>query len=142
MATGEALGPDGLEVPRPGYRRVRLEDRSDDRYQGAFVRELAKDRAMSRRYLLVKLDTSNVNEGDLAEVYKTEDERHFPAIGSRLKPDGDRRFGELTRNHLPEDKGSAKYRQAIILEGSAVSSPFINSEVREGGIIQFGGKDQ
>jgi RNA polymerase sigma-70 factor (ECF subfamily) len=141
-ATEETLGPDGLEVPRPGYRWVRLEDRSDDRYEGAIIRELAKDRAMSRKYLLVKLDTCNVNEGDLAEVYKTEDERDFPAIGFRLKPDGARRFGDLTRNHLPEDKGKTKYRLAIILEGSAVSAPFINSEVRDGGIIQFGGKDQ
>ena len=141
MATEKSLGPDGLEVPRPGYRWVRLEDRHEDRYEGAIIRELARDGATRRKYLLVKLDTSNVNERDLAEVYQTGDERQFPAIGFRLKPDGGRRFGELTGNHLPEDQGKTKYRLAIIVEGCVVASPFINSEVRDGGIIEFGGKD-
>jgi RNA polymerase sigma factor (sigma-70 family) len=140
-ATEQTVGPDGLEAPRPGYQWVRLEDRHDDRYEGAILREPAKDGVTRRKYLLVKLDTSNVNEGDLAEVYKTNDERHAPAIGFRLKPDGARRFGELTRKHLPEDQGRTKYRLAIIVEGSAVASPFINSEIRDGGLIAVGGKD-
>jgi RNA polymerase sigma factor (sigma-70 family) len=139
-ASEQALGPEGREKPPTGYRWVRLESRHDDRYEGAIIREEGVAPA-ARRYLLVKLDTYNVNEGDLARVYKTEDERRFPAIGFRFKPDGSRRFGDLTRTHLPEDGGLFKYRLAIIVEGAVLSSPFIAAEVRDGAIIELGGME-
>ena len=88
--------------------------------------------------VLVKLDPQNLTERDLLEVKTTRDERGRPAISFKLTRDGSERFGTLTRAHLPEEKGTFKYRLALIVEGVVVLMPAINSEIRDRGIIEFG----
>jgi hypothetical protein len=133
-AVEKAKSPDGLANPPSGYRWVRVDERSLDLHEGDIIREEAEPGGKRRKYLLVKLDPYNVTEADLARVEKANDEQHQSAIAVYFKPDGARRFGELTRAHLPEDTGGRfqfKYRLAIIIDGVAVSGPFINSVVRE-----------
>lgn len=92
------------------------------------------------RWILVKLDPQNISEKDLSRVYATTDERQGGAIGFRLTRDGGTRFGQLTREHLPEKGSTFKYRVGIILDGRLLTAPIINSEIREAGIIELGQK--
>ena len=52
--------------------------------------------------------------------------------------EGGRKFGALTREHLPEENGNFKYQLAILLDNVVQSAPSINSEIRDSGIIEGG----
>jgi hypothetical protein len=135
-AIARALKPDGTRATPDGYRWVKVADNiKQDSIPGALFHSEGPE---NTRRLLVKLDPQNVTDKDLHRVYKTEDERLRPAIGFVFDQQGGLRFGALTRAHLPEDNGATKYALAIILEGVAVSAPFINSEIRDQGIIEMG----
>ena len=53
---------------------------------------------------------------------------------------GARQFGQLTREHLPEEGDAFKYQLAILLDNLVMSAPSINSEIRDQGIIEGGGQ--
>ncbi len=143
-AVAKALKADGMKTPPDGYRLVTVhESFKDNEPQDDIVRIIRKDTGPDgkpRRQLLVKLDPQNVTEKDVASFEKTKNDRDQAAILLRFTPDGARRFGRLTRNHLPEEGDAFKYRLAIIIDGDAVSAPVINSEIRDAAIIEFGGK--
>ena len=86
------------------------------------------------------LDPQDITERDLLVVKKVPDERGQPAISFRLTPDGAKRFGAMTRAHLPKNEGEfvQRYRLALIVQGTVVATPFVNSEIRDAGIIEFG----
>jgi hypothetical protein len=135
-AIARALKPDGTRATPDGYRWVKVADIiRDDSIPGALFHSEGPEKT---RRILVKLDPQNVTEKDLQRVYKTEDSRLGPAIGFVFDQQGALRFGALTRAHLPEDDGATKYALAIILEGVAVSAPFIFTEIRDQGIIEMG----
>ena len=71
-------------------------------------------------------------------MYDTQDERLRRAIGFSLTRAGARKFGTLTREHLPEADGGFKYQLGIILDGRLLTAPAINSEIRDTGIIELG----
>ena len=73
-------------------------------------------------------------------VYSTQDERLQPAVGFVFNRQGARKFGQLTREHLPEEGGAFKYQLAILLDNLVMSAPSINSEIRDQGIIEGGGQ--
>ena len=58
--------------------------------------------------------------------------------GSSSPGPGPRKFGALTREHLPEANDTFKYQLGIILDGRLMSAPVINSEIRDAGIIELG----
>ena len=90
--------------------------------------------------ILVNVDRQNVTGKYLARVYSTQDERLQPAVGFVFKREGARKFGQLTREHLPEEGDAFKYQLAILLDNLVMSAPSINSEIRESGIIEGGGQ--
>jgi uncharacterized protein (TIGR03067 family) len=141
-AIEQARSPDGLKNLPAGYRWARMDDRYRlDRGEGDIVREEPAPDGKPRRYLLVKLGPQDLTEQDVARVQKPQDWREQPAILLRFKPEGARRLGELTRTHLPEKTGDTsdfKYKIAIIIEGVVISAPFINSEIRDAAIVEFG----
>jgi preprotein translocase subunit SecD len=119
---------------KAGYRWVKVDPRNRESLEGLFTRV----EAGKGRMLLVKLDSQDVTERDLREVEATPDERGRPAIAFWLTRGGARRFGALTRAHLPEDQGAFKYHLALIVEGMVVGLPTIQSEIGDSGVIQFG----
>lgn len=125
---------DAGAVEGPGYRWFKVDPGQKPWLDGLITREDGAGGLM----VLVKLDPQNLTERDFREVKDVADERGLPAISFILTKDAATRFGTLTRTHLPEDGGTFKYRLALIVEGAVVSTPMINSEIRNAGIIEFG----
>ena len=91
-------------------------------------------------YILCNLDRQDVTGKYLSRTYPTTDERLQPAVGFQFNRQGARRFGQLTREHLPEEGDAFKYQLAILLDNLVMSAPSINSEIRDSGIIEGGGQ--
>ena len=91
-------------------------------------------------YILCNLDRQEVTGKYLSRTYPTTDERLQPAVGFQFNRQGARRFGQLTREHLPEEGDAFKYQLAILLDNLVMSAPSINSEIRDSGIIEGGGQ--
>lgn len=91
-------------------------------------------------YILCNLDRQDVTGKYLSRVFATTDERLQPAVGFQFNRQGARRFGQLTREHLPEEGDAFKYQLAILLDNLVMSAPSINSEIRDSGIIEGGGQ--
>ncbi len=91
-----------------------------------------------KKFILVQLDRHDVSEKDLTRVFPDVDERLNPAVRFEFSRAGARKFGALTREHLPEANDSFKYQLGIILDGLLMSAPVINSEIRDAGIIELG----
>ena len=119
-----------------GYRWVKVDPPTSQSLEG-LVAKVDNDKA---QMVLVKLDPQDITERDLLVVKKVPDERGRPAISFQLTPDGAKRFGAITRAHLPVNKGEFvhRYRLALIVQGTVVALPMVNSEVRDAGIIEFG----
>jgi preprotein translocase subunit SecD len=143
-AVEKAKSPDGLKNPPPGYRWAGVDERYQlDLREGDIVREGPEIGGKSRKYLLVRLDSYGITEKDLSRAEKANDDRQRPAIRLDFTKEGGRRFGELTRTHLPEDTGGKfdyKHKLAIIIDGMVVSAPLINTEIRNAAIIELGGE--
>jgi SecD/SecF fusion protein len=102
----------------------------------AIVRDQPKGNGVTDRYILIRLDRYNVTGELLSRTYPTQDERVQPAVGFVFNSVGARKFGSLTREHVPEEGGAFKYRLAILLDGLVMSAPSLNSEIRDSGIIE------
>jgi SecD/SecF fusion protein len=102
------------------------------------IREAPDGPGRVKQSVLVKLDRHNVSEKDLRRVFPDVDEHLNPAVRIEFSPAGGRKFGALTREHLPEEGGAFKYQLGIILDGLLMSAPVINSEIRDSGIIEGG----
>jgi hypothetical protein len=119
----------------PGYRWFKVNPRCEGTFDGLVTREEnGKVTAV-----LVKLDPQNVTERDVERVAQDKDERGEPSLSFFLTSDGAKRLGALTRAHLPANGGAFKYHLAVIVDGVVFSIPVINGEIRDAGIIQFGG---
>ncbi len=103
------------------------------------VREEKPSPGKTELYILVVHDRQDVTGKYLSRVYSTTDEHVQPAVGFAFKPQGARRFGTLTREHLPESD-DFRYQLAILLDHVVMSAPSINSEIRDQGIIEGGGQ--
>jgi SecD/SecF fusion protein len=60
------------------------------------------------RYVLYKVDKQEVTGKLLAKAEAQTDDHYQPAVGFVFNRTGGRKFGELTRAHLPEEQGSFK----------------------------------
>jgi SecD/SecF fusion protein len=90
------------------------------------------------RFILYKVDKQDVTGKLLASASAQQDDHYQPAVGFVFNRTGGRKFGDLTRAHLPEDGGSFKYQLAILLDGVVQSAPSINQEIGASGIIEGG----
>ena len=90
------------------------------------------------RYVLYKVDRQDVTGKLLARAEPQQDDHYQPAVGFVFNRTGGRKFGDLTRAHLPEEGGNFKYQLAILLDGVVQSAPSINQEIRDSGIIEGG----
>jgi len=102
------------------------------------VREEQVSEGLTEIYILCVLDRQNVTGAYLSRASVQTDERLQPAVGFQFNRQGARRFGQLTREHLPEEGGAFKYQLAILLDNLVMSAPSINSEIRDSGIIEGG----
>jgi SecD/SecF fusion protein len=119
---------------------IRGGDPNNPRPGDPIVREDQVAPGRVERSILCNLDRQSVTGKYLARVYPTQDERLQPAVGFVFNRQGARKFGQLTREHLPEEGGAFKYQLAILLDGLVMSAPSINSEIRDQGIIEGGGQ--
>src|SRR5262249_19575433 len=119
---------------------IRGGDPSSPRPSDPIIREDQVTPGRIERSILCNLDRQAVNGKHLARVYSTQDERLQPAVGFVFNRQGARKFGQLTREHLPEEGGAFKYQLAILLDNLVMSAPSINSEIRDQGIIEGGGQ--
>jgi SecD/SecF fusion protein len=115
-------------------------DPNNPRPTDNIVREEKLSPGYSELYILCVLDRQNVTGSFLSRTYATSDERLQPAVGFQFNRQGARRFGQLTREHLPEEGEAFKYQLAILLDKLVMSAPSINSEIRDQGIIEGGGQ--
>jgi SecD/SecF fusion protein len=119
---------------------IRGGDPSNPRPTDPIVREEKVSPGRSESYILCTLDRQNVTGSFLSRAYATTDERLQPAVGFQFNRQGARKFGQLTREHLPEEGEAFKYQLAILLDNLVMSAPSINSEIRDSGIIEGGGQ--
>jgi SecD/SecF fusion protein len=91
-------------------------------------------------YILCNLDRAGqeVTGKYLRQVRPDVDERLQPAVRFEFDRQGARKFGNLTREHLPQEGDAFKYQLAILLDNLVMSAPVINSEIRDSGIIEGG----
>jgi SecD/SecF fusion protein len=118
---------------------IRAGDPANPRPDDPIIREEQVAPGRTELYILCVRDRQEVTGKYLARVYATQDEHLQPAVGFAFDRRGARRFGQLTREHLPE-ADEFKYRLAIILDHVVMSAPSINSEIRDQGIIEGGGQ--
>jgi SecD/SecF fusion protein len=119
---------------------IRGGDPNSPRPSDPIIREDQVAPGRVERSILCNLDRQTVTGKYLARVYSTQDERLQPAVGFVFNRQGARKFGQLTREHLPEEGGAFKYQLAILLDSLVMSAPSINSEIRDQGIIEGGGQ--
>ncbi|MFO0953877.1 MAG: protein translocase subunit SecD [Isosphaeraceae bacterium] len=130
-----------------GYRvaynpsNIRGGDPMNPRGSDPIVREEKVAPGKTELYILLVKDRQDVSGKYLnpAGVKATTDEHLQPAVGFAFNRQGARKFGTLTREHLPE-ADDFKYQLAIVLDHVVMSAPSINSEIRDQGIIEGGGQ--
>ncbi len=115
-------------------------DASNPRPMDPIIREEKVAPGRTEIYILCEQDRQNVTGSLLSRTYATSDERLQPAVGFQFNHQGARKFGQLTREHLPEEGDAFKYQLAILLDNLVMSAPSINSEIRDSGIIEGGGQ--
>ena len=91
-------------------------------------------------YILCNLDRpgQEVTGKYLRQVRSDLDDRMQPAVRFEFDHSGARKFGQLTRDHTPEENDAFKYQLAILLDNLVMSAPVINSEIRDSGVIEGG----
>jgi SecD/SecF fusion protein len=101
------------------------------------VREKPIGPGMVKKLILYKKpsERQNVTGKELSRVYATQDTQLQPAVGFDFNRQGGRKFGSLTREHMPEEDGF-RYRLAILLDDLVKSAPVIEDEIRDQGIIR------
>ena len=102
------------------------------------VREEKTSAGHTELYILCVRDRENVTGQYLSRTYSMQDDQLQPAVGFNFDRQGARRFGKLTREHLPEADGF-HYQLAILLDKVVMSAPQINGEIRDSGQITGGG---
>ncbi len=108
------------------------------------VREVTSGPGQAEAYILYDAprQREDVTGENLVDVRQIPDPQMRPAVGFNLDREGARRFGALTRGHLPRDDGQFKYHLAILLDGLVQSAPVINGEIRDSGMIEMGGRSE
>jgi SecD/SecF fusion protein len=119
---------------------IRAGNPSDPQPSDPIVREEPITAGRTETYILVVEDRQNVTGVYLSRAYQQTDEKLQPAVGFQFNRQGARKFGQLTREHLPEEGGRFHYQLAILLDNLVMSAPAINSEIRDSGIIEGGGQ--
>lgn len=113
-------------------------DPANPRPSDLIVREEKVSPGRSELWILCVKDRQDVTGKYLSGVSATTDEHLQPAVRFTFDRQGARRFGTLTREHLP-DAEEFRYQLAIVLDHIVMSAPAINSEIRDSGIIEGGG---
>jgi SecD/SecF fusion protein len=107
----------------------------DDPYLA--IRSVDRGNGVEERYVLYKAEAQPVTGDMLERVYPTEDSRLQPAVGFVFRPQGANRFGRLTREYSPGQRGGDfQYHLAILLDDLVMSAPVIRQEIRDNGIIE------
>ena len=101
------------------------------------IREEKTSPGHTELYILCLRDRENVTGQYLSRTYSTTDEHLQPAVGFNFDRQGARRFGKLTREHMPEADGF-HYQLAILLDKVVMSAPSLNNEIRDSGVIEGG----
>jgi len=121
--------------------RIHAGDPNNPSPSDVIIREEKVAPGRIETYILCNLDRQGqeVTGKYLRQVRPDMDERLQPAVRFEFDRTGARKFGQLTREHLPEEAGDAfKYQLAILLDNLVMSAPVINSEIRDSGIIEGG----
>ncbi|MGP0064417.1 MAG: protein translocase subunit SecD [Isosphaeraceae bacterium] len=120
--------------------RIRGGDPSRPDPSDPIIREEKVAPGRTETWILYNLDRpgQEVTGKYLRQVRPDYDERLQPAVRFEFNLPGARRFGTLTREHLPEEGDKFKYQLAILLDNLVMSAPVINSEIRDSGIIEGG----
>ncbi|MGO9465398.1 MAG: protein translocase subunit SecD [Isosphaeraceae bacterium] len=121
--------------------RIRGGDPNNPSPSDVIIREEKVAPGRIETFILCNLDRQGqeVTGKYLRQVRPDMDERLQPAVRFEFDRTGARKFGQLTREHLPEEAGDAfKYQLAILLDNLVMSAPVINSEIRDSGIIEGG----
>src|SRR5262249_15491330 len=119
---------------------IRAGDTSSPSSGDVIIREEKVAPGRVETYILCNMDRQGqeVTGKYLRQVRPDVDERLQPAVRFEFDRQGARRFGNLTREHLPEEGDAFKYQLAILLDNLVMSAPVINSEIRDSGIIEGG----
>ncbi len=103
---------------------------------------LVQRSAGKRREALVLLDQYNVTGEYLASADKDIDpQTGGPMVSFTLDAKGGRRFERLTGDNLPNPTTQAKRQLGIVLDKKLISSPYVNSTIKNRGQITVGGDE-
>jgi SecD/SecF fusion protein len=103
------------------------------------IRSVPRGNGVEERYVLYKVEPESRSvTGDMLEsVYPTTDEKIQPAVGFIFKASGANKFGRLTREFSPVNRGGDfYYHLAILLDDVVMSAPIIKQEISNQGIIE------
>ncbi len=94
------------------------------------VREEKVAPGRTETWILCNLDRPGreVTGKYLKQVRPDVDDRLQPAVRFEFNSRGASRFGDLTRDHKPEEGGAFRYQLAILLDNLVMSAPALNSE--------------
>jgi SecD/SecF fusion protein len=120
--------------------RIRGGDPNRPDPSDVIIREEKVGPGRTETWILFNLDRpgQEVTGKYLRQVRPDFDEKLQPAVRFEFNLPGARRFGTLTREHIPEEGDKFKYQLAILLDNLVMSAPVINSEIRDSGIIEGG----
>jgi SecD/SecF fusion protein len=120
--------------------RIRGGDPNRPDPSDVIIREEKVAPGRTETWILFNLDRAGqeVTGKYLRQVRPDYDERLQLAVRFEFNLPGARRFGKLTREHIPEEGDKFKYQLAILLDNLVMSAPVINSEIRDSGIIEGG----
>ncbi len=107
----------------------------DDFQMSPEVLGAARETETGGRQVLIRIDPYNVDGGYLSRAaggfYQGQRVVEFS-----FDANGARRFGQLTRNNLPDETTGFFRHLGIVLDNEVLSAPRINSEIRERGQIE------
>jgi preprotein translocase subunit SecD len=130
-------------ITRRGFLELRLvNDRSDEiianhwpippDYEVMQSIEVGPGQQTPSRFV-VKKTAENGLAGDFVETARVvENSFGEPQISFTMKPDGARRFAELTTQYSPDRQTGQKHFVAIILDSELYSAPFIKDPIVDG----------
>lgn len=116
-----------------GRKMVLARWQPDDRNLGFTDRNMTRIDDDGERYVLVFRDPYNI-QGKHLESVRPDNKNLQVVLSFKFKPEGGRLFRNLTSEYKPE--GDRKYQLGVILDGRLRSSPNINQEIGDAGIIE------
>lgn len=121
-------------VKTEGNRPFVLVSWQDDEMQFDPRENMVREDDKGDKYVLMVVDEQDVSGRYLKRVGRTMNDGD-PAVSFEFDDAGGARFGKLTSEYVPEEKGQYHYRLGVILDNRLRSAPRLNQRIDKHGVI-------